>query len=58
MVWVAVRPSESCAVTVTVAVPADPGANHTVSPDTKAVTVPTWLDVAEYVNRSSSGSLK
>ena len=46
IVCVALRPSGSLAVTVTVAVPAVPGASHTVSPDTAAATTPAAPDAA------------
>ena len=54
----ALRPSGSLAVTVTVAVPGVPGASHRMSPDTRAATVPPRLDVAAWVRASSSGSVK
>ena len=44
--WVALRPSGSLAVTVTVAAPAVPGASQTVAPDVTAVTATALSDTA------------
>ena len=54
----AIKPPGSSAVTVTVAVPASPGVVFTELSSIVATTMRSLLEVALYVNISSSGSLK
>ena len=48
--WVAVSPSGSVAVTVTVALPADTAVNIRLAPDTETETTPSSDEAAAYVN--------